>query len=182
MKTPARTLAALIFVAAAILVEKMFWSALALPSITSLILIADLLARWTGIPLLGRQERGALLVGAAIGGVILYAGTLAAIPFDCYRWGFSPYSGLAVAIGALIVARSHPGLSVSALIVLIAFDLRLLPSANLFDYLVDPFLTLAALGWCTKRAVTGWKRGRPPLGPSNEAEGADSACGSVGTF
>jgi hypothetical protein len=161
MKTPARTVAAVAFVAAAILVEKLLWPALALPSITSLIVVADLLARWAGVPFLRREERRLLLVCAAVVGVVLYAMTLALIRGDLYRLGFSPFAPIVLAIGAAIAAKSYPRLSISVLIVLIAFDVRLLRSANLFDYLVDPLLTLAALVWCALhawRAVKSWRR------------------------
>jgi hypothetical protein len=152
MRPLVRTGAALTFMAAAVLAETLIWPAFALPSILSLIVVADLLALQTSVPLLRREERRILLVCTAVIGVMLYATTLGIVPGDLYRAGFSPFTPIVVAIAAATAARSYPRLAVSVLIVLVAFDLRLLPSENLFDYLVDPFLTLGSLAWCATRA------------------------------
>ncbi len=117
-----------------------FLTLLGTPSITLLALVAG---RW----LFSRRERAALLGFAAALSLVLYGGTLAYFPFDLYRLGFSPWAPVALAtLGVAVAPRSLP-LALTALAALVAYDIPLFRSVNLFDYVVDPLLGLLAIGW-----------------------------------
>src|SRR5204862_3832089 len=104
------------------------------PSVTLLALALDLLARHR---LYSRRERTALLVFAAAASLILYISTLGYLPLDLYRAGFSPWAPVALAIAAIAVAWRSPAIAITALIALVAYDIPVFRSVNLFDYVVD---------------------------------------------
>ena len=92
------------------------------------------------------------LIGIALGW-LLFLDTFAAWPISIYQWGFSP---LAVALAALLVclpwvfARAGSGTSAGdrvvawlPLAVAALFVLTRLPSGNVWDALIDPWLWLA---------------------------------------
>ncbi|HEV2719744.1 MAG TPA: hypothetical protein VG323_06970 [Thermoanaerobaculia bacterium] len=117
-----------------------FLALLGTPSITLIALVA-------GYRLFSRRERTALLSFAAALSLVLYGGTLAYFPFDLYRAGFSPWAPVVLAtIGIAIAPRSLP-LALTILGAIVAYDIPLFRSVNLFDYVVDPILGLAAIAW-----------------------------------
>ncbi|HEX9161433.1 MAG TPA: hypothetical protein VF980_06960 [Thermoanaerobaculia bacterium] len=119
------------------------------PSITSVALLSDLVAshRW-----FERTDRRAMLATLAILCIIIYAAVLGFLP-DIYRLGFTPLPTVLLALTGIVLARRSTPLAVFALVVLLAFDLHLLPSMNLFDYIVDPIGGTFAIGWCAWRAA-----------------------------
>ncbi len=117
-------------------------------SVLTLVLFADILARrlWNRT-LLEPASRTALLLSVAVVGVVFYPMALGVGPVDPYRWGFAPMGLVAVLCLASIVAwlRRARGLAVFLLLPLLAYNLHLLESDNLWNYLLDPLLVVYAL-------------------------------------
>lgn len=126
------------------------------PSVTLLALALDLLARHK---LFSRRERTSLLAFAAAAALVLYSSTLGYLPLDIYRTGFSPWAPAALAIVAIVVALRSPAIAITALISLVAYDIPLFRSVNLFDYVVDPILGIVAIGWAVGAGVRRVFRG-----------------------
>jgi hypothetical protein len=126
------------------------------PSVTLLALALDLLARRR---LYSRRERTALLAFAAAASLVLYSSTLGYLPLDIYRAGFSPWAPVALAIAAIVVAPRSPAISITALIALVAYDIPIFRSVNLFDYVVDPIVGIVAIGWVLGAGVRRVLRG-----------------------
>jgi hypothetical protein len=121
-----------------------FVTLLGTPSITLLALVLDLLARRR---LFAPRERRALLWFAAAAAIILYGSTLGYLPLDVYRAGFSMWAPIALAVVAIAIAPRSLPVALTLLAVLVAYDLPLFASVNLFDYAVDPILGIAAIVW-----------------------------------
>ena len=121
-----------------------FLTLLATPSIPLLALLLDLLLRRR---IFSPRERRALLWFSASLSLVLYSSSLGYLPLDIYRAGFSMWAPIALAVAALAVAPHSPALALVALATLIAYDLPLFASVNLFDYAVDPILGMIAIVW-----------------------------------
>jgi hypothetical protein len=101
--------------------------------------------RMTGTRLLGDRDRLAAGVFGLAAGVLLYPMALGIGGFDPYSlgWGFSPLFVLVFAVTAgLLYFGSRFGVVLVAAI--LAYDLGLLESPNLWDYVVDPFYVVTA--------------------------------------
>ena len=128
-------------------------------SITTLALLtAALSALLAGRPLLERPEWRGLCELAAACGVVGYPLTLGLTVLDPYELGYRP-RGLVLVVAALVVAwwgrRRGAALVLAAGVA--AFNLRLLESNNLWDYLLDIPLAVCSVGLVAARAVT-WRR------------------------
>lgn len=119
-----------------------FLTLLGTPSIPLLALALDLFLRRR---MFSPRDRRTLLTFAAPTALLLYSSTLGYLPADIYRAGFSPWAPIALAVLALI-SRSLP-LALTALATLVAYDLPLFHSVNLFDYAIDPILGMIAIVW-----------------------------------
>ncbi len=117
-------------------------------SVLTLVIFADILARrlWNFI-LLAPGTRTTLLLAAAGVGVVFYPMALGLGSIDPYRPGFAPLVMVAVLCLASIIAwlRQARGLAVILLLPLLAYNLHLLESDNLWNYLLDPALVSYAL-------------------------------------
>jgi hypothetical protein len=121
-----------------------FVTLLGTPSITLLALVLDLLTRRR---LFAPHERRALLWCTAAVSLILYSSTLGYLPLDVYRAGFSTWAPVALAAIAIAVAPRSLPVALTLLAVLVAYDIPLFASVNLFDYAVDPMLGIFAIVW-----------------------------------
>jgi ribosomal protein S18 acetylase RimI-like enzyme len=142
--------------------ERRFWSAVGLPSITSLTLLLDLAMRKFDRALLPRRDRILLLSIAAGSAVVLEPAALGFLPLDLYRVGFLPVTPMVTAIAAaLVVAPRTPAAACTIVAGLLAFDLRLLGSSNAWDYFVDPIVGVVSISYFVVRAfmTIGVKRG-----------------------
>ncbi|HKS25669.1 MAG TPA: hypothetical protein VJZ76_22965 [Thermoanaerobaculia bacterium] len=119
------------------------------PSIPLLALVLDLLLRRR---LFTPRERRALLWWSASLSLVLYSSTLGYLPVDVYRAGFSSWAPVVFAALALAVATRSLPLALTALATLVAYDVPLFRSVNLFDYAVDPMLGIVAIGWAAYTA------------------------------
>jgi hypothetical protein len=79
--------------------------------------------------------------------LVLFSSYLGFIPYDMYASGyhFSLWFIIVAAITLIAVWSWNP-LSVIFIAYIAAFNLKLLPSPNFFDYITDGFLLLLSLG------------------------------------
>ncbi|MGZ7031559.1 MAG: acyloxyacyl hydrolase, partial [Thermoanaerobaculia bacterium] len=91
------------------------------------------------------RDTAAIFTFIAGAGIVLYGASLGVIPVDIYRAGFSPLAVIALAIAGTTIAPRAPRAAAVALLVLVTFELHLLSSRNLFDYVIDPLITAAIL-------------------------------------
>lgn len=126
------------------------------PSIPLLALLLDLLLRRR---VFSPWERRALLWWSAALSLVLYSSTLGYVPLNVYRAGFSWWAP--VALAALAIASRSLPLALTALATLIAYDVPLFRSVNLFDYAVDPMLGIVAIGSAAVSAA-GWALSQRP--------------------
>lgn len=117
-------------------------------SVLTLVVFADILVRrlWSR-SLLDASSRKALLLVVALTGVVFYPLALGLGPVEPYRLGYTPFMmvyllGLTSVVAWLRHAR---GLAIVVLLPLLAYNLHLLESDNLWDYLLDPVLVIYAL-------------------------------------
>ena len=120
----------------------------------TLVALACLALSWAffKIPAIARREQIALDRGVALAAVFLYPTALGWSDWDAYRLGWGSL-GLWVALLALSLLFWIKGLRLLPLLVgfaLLAWSSGLMESSNLWDYLVDPWLAIAALFQCMK--------------------------------
>ena len=120
-------------------------------SVTAMLLLGTFVLSFLGQKLHDRRELGALAAFVLASAAFLYPMALGLTSFDPYALGYSAgvrplLIGLApVALVAWL--RGRLLLLLSIVLALAAFRLDLLESQNLWDYLLDPWLTVAMLGW-----------------------------------
>ena len=102
------------------------------------------------------------VLGVLIGWALLLD-TLALLPVQLYAWGFSPVGAVLVLLLGLtpwlLMARA-PGSGLGAGVVLVAvllFVLLRLPSGNVWDAVLDPWLWLALHVYVVRRALNCYK-------------------------
>jgi len=128
-------------------------------SITTLVILAAAVAGLTtGRPALDRRAWAALCGWAAGAGVLLYPLTLGLTRIDSYELGYRPRA-LLVLVAALVVAWwwTRRTAAVVLAVAVVAFQLRVLESTNLWDYLLDPPLAVCAIVAVGVRLLT-WRR------------------------
>ena len=117
-------------------------------SIGSLALIIVLLwSKLTGQPLLSNNNLWMFCLWNVVLSLLLFSSYLGVIPYDLYTCGyhFSLWF-IIMAFITLIAVWSWNPLFVIFSAYILAFNLKLLPSANFFDYITDGFLLLMSLG------------------------------------
>jgi uncharacterized membrane protein len=117
-------------------------------SIGSLALLVVLLwQKFTGQPLLSDMNLWMFCLWNVIISLVLFSSYLGFIPYDMYASGyhFSLWFIIVAAITLIAVWSWNP-LSVIFIAYIAAFNLKLLPSPNFFDYITDGFLLLLSLG------------------------------------
>jgi hypothetical protein len=141
-----------------------------IPSIITAVLVVDFaITRNFGKSLLSADSRRALVRYLAVCSLILYPSALGVIRFDVYRLGFNAAAPAAIAlVGVLLAARRRFRLAIVVLVVLLALDVRLLPTVNALDYVIDPIGGLLGIGWSAVRVtkfVAARLRARQPAVP-----------------
>lgn len=139
-------------------------SALGDLSILTLVVFSNILMqRLFNYRLLAPATRNILLLGVALVGVVFYPLALGVSAFDPYRLGYAPVLMSVLLCLASIIAwlGTMRGLAIILLLPLLAFNLHLLESYNLWDYLLDPILLIYALlqGLLNSRLVRSEKMG-----------------------
>ena len=139
-------------------------SALGDLSILTLVVFSNILMqRLFNYRLLAPATRNTLLLGVALVGVVFYPLALGVSAFDPYRLGYAAVLMSVLLCLASIIAwlGTMRGLAIILLLPLLAFNLHLLESYNLWDYLLDPILLIYALlqGLLNSRFVRSEKMG-----------------------
>ncbi len=120
--------------------------------------------RLPGFPAVSRREKAGLNWVIAAAAVALYPLSLGWGSWDFYRTGWGSF-GLLAALLAVALFSWERGLRLLPLLIalsLLAWSVGLMESENLWDYLLDPWLALAAFFQCAKAGVaTVWNRWRP---------------------
>ena len=134
-------------------------------SVTLMGLLAWVLASQVGLlrtpP---RADLSAMASMLAITGIVLYPSAMGLIPLDIYALGYRPTALLLVLLALVIVAwmKRRTTAAYAVLVAIAAFDVHLLESDNLWDYLTDPLVTLWAWGWVLSQAWSAvWHRMHP---------------------
>lgn len=126
-------------------------------SITTLLLLGcGLWSQLTNRVCLRPRERQTLFIGIAISGLILYPATFGLATFDPYQLGFGSSAFILALLFVTLYSIVTKSIATAIIIIAaaIAFDLHLLESGNLWDYLIDPFITVYVLVVLFALAVT----------------------------
>ena len=97
--------------------------------------------------LIDTRERLLICLAIIAAGIILYPSAYGMLSFSTYQFGFGSLSfAIALMLLAILftVFRKHLALSLIILSVL-AFDLNLFSTGNLWDYLIDPLVVIYAV-------------------------------------
>jgi 4-amino-4-deoxy-L-arabinose transferase-like glycosyltransferase len=127
-------------------------------SVTSMLLLGASVLGACGRSLLDPKARTALYGWAVAAGLVLYPMTLGLTRWDPYALGFQPrvlvLMVAVIVIGLWCWRRRGAALVLTAGVA--AFDLSILESRNLWDYLLDPWL----FAWAVGSLVAGSRVGR----------------------
>ena len=148
-----------------------YWLGLAFqaPSAGSVALCALLLgARLRGADGTPPQVDNMVLVLAAMGvltGWVLLLDSFAMLPLQLYAWGFSPAAlGLVVLVallpwvaGTVVSRRSRWVAGLVVLVAALVFAVWRLPTGNVWDAVLDPWLWLVLQGWLVKQGLKRYK-------------------------
>jgi len=124
-------------------------------SLPMLALLADGINRHAGgVGWLPAPQRSTLFIFAAVAGLALYPSAMGWGRHDIYALGWN-FSALTVAVGALCIWLIWRGnrFSLVLMLALLAWQLGLMESRNLWDYLVDPFLFLLSVATLSRRWI-----------------------------
>jgi hypothetical protein len=125
----------------------------------SLVVIACLgmYGRFCGVRLMDGRERAVMNLLFAAGAVFLYPMALGWGDWDAYRlgWGSWGFWAALLALSLVCWVRGFRWLPVFIALGLLAWVAGAMESTNLWDYLIDPWLAVAAFFQCVKLAV-GW--------------------------
>ncbi|MEO6320595.1 MAG: hypothetical protein ABIO73_08305 [Polaromonas sp.] len=113
--------------------------------------------RLFGVPVIARRESMALNGAIAVAALFLYPLALGWGDWDAYRLGWGSL-GLWATLLVLSLVFWIKGLRLFPMLVglaLLAWSTGLMESTNLWDYLVDPWLAIAALFSCMKAGAQG---------------------------
>lgn len=138
-------------------------------SLTSLILLGCVvICQIFNRVVLPSADLSTILYAVAGAGAFFYISAFSLLPVDIYRVGYQPLILLVILL-ALSIGAWFSGRRVAALVPLIAvaaYDLHLLDSYNLWDYLIDPLVTIFAWGWLVWRIIV---KSRPdPFGRTQD--------------
>ena len=131
------------------------------PSITTLVLLGYAVAQRNGVlPGPGTPRRIGGLLLLVLAGCVLYPLALGAAPYDTYRWGYGDpcFLGLLLALALAGVVWRMPLITLSISLAVLAWAAGWYESGNLWDYLIDPLLTVYAL---LALPLALWKRRLP---------------------
>ena len=145
-------------------------------SITTLVLLAvSLITALSGRRVLGTRSRAALAGWVLVAGVALYPPTLGLTRLDPYELGYRPLA-LVLLVAGLVVWWWWSRLGAALVLAsgVAAFNLGLLESGNLWDYLLDPVLFVWAVyvlvAWSAAGPVSALRA--RVMGPSDRARPA----------
>lgn len=129
-------------------------------AVSWMVMLSAVVRRVGGPQWLDAADRQRLWWLAAIGGAVLYPMTAGLTVFDPYALGYQPLPMVLALVPIMVwlaVVRSR--LFWLLAVAVAAFDLHLLESPNLWDYLLDFWLVLYAWGWVVVQALRLLVRG-----------------------
>lgn len=106
-----------------------------------------------GAEWLDRRTLNGFWLYGIVSGLLLYPMALGLGPFDPYTlgWGFSPLFVLFLLLTVFLLYKKHP-LGVVLLLGILAYNLQVLESANLWDYMIDPVFTITSIiAWAKRK-------------------------------
>jgi len=118
-------------------------------SIASLVLLfVSIYQQLYAKALISHQERRLLWRSLALLGLVFYPLALGVGQLDPYVWGYAnPYMfGVLLALSLLAFLRQYYVIGIILLAVVLAWNMQVLESVNLWDYLIDPFIFFYFLG------------------------------------
>jgi hypothetical protein len=123
--------------------------------LTSIIFLNILAQRLLNFSLLKPASRSNLLWGVVLVGVVFYPLALGVSAYDPYQLGYSPIllTVLLILFSLMAWFRGKRDLAIILLLPLLTYNLHLLESTNLWEYLLDPVLVIYAL----VQSVAGFK-------------------------
>ncbi len=130
---------------------------------TDILLSIVLLERVFGVDVNMSRERSTVLGMVVIGGALVFPPTFGLIQFNGYQLGFGPQILTIVIMGlAVVFALSKRNIAFWMLVLcFLSFEMHILASNNLWDYLLDPLLAIYAAGgllWQAVNAVIAKRR------------------------
>jgi len=129
-------------------------------SITSLLLLVSAVHQQLfGQFLIRDTERKPLEIGVVVLGLCLYPFALGLGEMDPYALGYaSPWLiGGLVMIAAFGLVRQFQAIPLMMMLALAAWNMQLLQSVNLWDYVIDPFIFFFYLGRLVKKSIKSMK-------------------------
>jgi hypothetical protein len=135
-------------------------------SITTWMLLAGAcLSRVMDRELYSFRSKAVLMFLIATGGVFLYPMALGLTAFDPYILGFGsrPFLVVLFVLALWAVRRELYFINLCLIASVLAHTMGLLESRNLWDYLIDPWVTLYAIGFLTR---WWWRARRKRMCPS----------------
>lgn len=121
--------------------------------------------RLLGLRAIGQRERSALFVVVAVAALFFYPLALGWGDWDAYRLGWGA-PGIWAALLILSLVCWLRGLRLLPMLVamaLLAWTAGLLESSNLWDYLMDPWLSIAALVYCARAVIRSFLKWVLPI-------------------
>lgn len=114
----------------------------------------------SGCEVMSPRDRAYIFRAVAAAGLVLYPSAIGLLPCDLYRMGYQPLYPLLVLLAVAVASWRRAGYGAAACVIILvaAYDLRLLESDNLWDYLLDPFLAIYAWGWVTLTMARSLRR------------------------
>lgn len=120
-------------------------------SVLTLAIFINIIAqRMFNFDLLNPISKKRMLLGVVLVGLVFYPLALGVSVYDPYQLGYSPVLMPVILVMFSIIAwfKSMRDLAVILLFPLLAYNLKMLESTNLWDYLIDPVLMGYALVQC----------------------------------
>lgn len=111
------------------------------------LIVWSVLRWWANQPLVNVADRWALLL-LSFDLLLFFALAMGVSAFDPYRLGFTqPYGVVIITVlfAGVALLLHYYKTAIAMVIALLAYALNLLPSNNLWDYLLDPILLLVVL-------------------------------------
>ncbi len=142
---------------------------LSIPTLSLIVLFV--IKRFLRRDILSISDSSVLLYGIAAIGIVLYPTALGFSKWDLYRFGYNPMFLLPPLLIAVLITwfSGHRMTAMIILIAIIARNLRFFESDNLWDYLIDPFITIYAFVWVGRQGVRRL-RGGMPYGGSGQSQ------------
>ena len=123
--------------------------------LTLALMIVFVMKRFFRRNILPTGDPSVLFYGIAVIGMILYPTALGLSKWDLYRFGYNTTFLLPPLLIAVLMTwfSGHRMTAMIILVAIIAHNLRLFESDNLWDYLIDPFITIYAFVWVGRQGV-----------------------------